>query len=190
MSVRQPVRQLITPHGDRKLISRRDLHRLQPRSHYPSWGSETRRWQTTGPAISTAHYPSWGSETHIGQSVNSHRDQLITPHGDRKLEKQGPAQSLQLAPHYPSWGSETLYTPRFLVWMSYEMDRNVGVFPHVLRLAYGLAVVLRSGAPCMLSKNGPVFAMPLVFLGVHWSAKCILGESLNLDIMPVSTNKL
>ena len=55
------------------------------RSHYPSWGSGTRR--RTPPSTtwrSSSHYPSWGLGTrHYGPAPRRPQD-LITPHGDRE----------------------------------------------------------------------------------------------------------
>ena len=55
---------LITPHGDRK-PRRSAMPSSSLRTHYPSWGSETRCASTGTPAPVPAHYPSWGSETPV-----------------------------------------------------------------------------------------------------------------------------
>ena len=103
---------LITPHGDRKPVPPPRDRRSCLSTHYPSWGSET------GSAICGAR-PSapWSSLPLMGignfgpllaAGQPPDRAQLITPHGDRKLESRierygtGGEQA-----HYPSWGSET-----------------------------------------------------------------------------------
>ena len=95
---------LITPHGDREPSSRARAHarragslplmgigntrssrttRPPRRTHYPSWGSGTRRVPAMSVPIQT-HYPSWGSGTNALTLGSGGGTDLITPHGDRE----------------------------------------------------------------------------------------------------------
>ena len=104
---------LITPHGDRKPAWRRRRAMPAPSRppHYPSWGSETCTTHGTRRATSSS-LPLMGiGNVHPGSPDGSRRaNQLITPHGDRKLagRRSGPRHDASRPrSHYPSWGSET-----------------------------------------------------------------------------------
>ena len=66
-------------------------------SHYPSWGSETGGWVPGGDRR-ISHYPSWGSETRADRRRETAKNQLITPHGDRKPPRVFPAMMLSTVP--------------------------------------------------------------------------------------------
>ena len=76
---------LITPHGDRKPPSRRRRPPL-PAPHYPSWGSETRLQALLDPRGSIDSLPLMG----IGNAIAAFA-----------------TTSKVSVSHYPSWGSET-----------------------------------------------------------------------------------
>ena len=98
---------LITPHGDRKLI-------VPPMSTYPpsslplmgigTWSAPCQ--PPRGRALITPHGDRKRGGRGAGRTLRSARTRLITPHGDRKLAVAAVA-SQRRAAHYPSWGSET-----------------------------------------------------------------------------------
>ena len=87
----------------------RPTRRSRAASHYPSWGLETgNRSSRRSPQSSWTHYPSWGLETGTDQAADLRRVHgLITPHGDWKRGSDSSWRSTSRRPHYPSWGLET-----------------------------------------------------------------------------------
>ncbi len=97
---------LITPHGDRKLGAFSGQE-TPPRTHYPSWGSETRRRRRVEPRVQRLITPH-GDRKLVDQPAGELGGlDLITPHGDRKLGGKVAGPGVAYTPHYPSWGSET-----------------------------------------------------------------------------------
>ena len=101
-----PRADLITPHGDRKLVWRRRIVVVRHELSLPLMGIGNRPCLADGggqeehslPLMGIgncrraariarslgSHYPSWGSETPVGGRRRRPVDALITPHGDRK----------------------------------------------------------------------------------------------------------
>ena len=77
------------------------------RTHYPSWGSETRRRSAPAPALQSLITPHGDRKRPTPFSGTQPRRRLITPHGDRKLADAGLRDRRRTVAHYPSWGSET-----------------------------------------------------------------------------------
>ena len=82
---RSPV--LITPHGDRKPVWPGAVGSTALPSHYPSWGSKTRRGGETRRCPLWRSLPLMGIENDaVGTAgPTAEAGDLITPHGDRKL---------------------------------------------------------------------------------------------------------
>ncbi len=104
-------------------------------THYPSWGLETATILSPAAEVCGTHYPSWGLETPAGAAGPDEASELITPHGDWKLDDgdAGTAVTVRSLPlmgignwsrtadepvvegaHYPSWGLETREPPEHL----------------------------------------------------------------------------
>ena len=101
------VRQLITPHGDRERGAQ-PRHLPTNGAHYPSWGSGTCPGGPTRELLHVLQHlitPHGDRELRIKATAGGD-PQLITPHGDRertRRQSSGP----RLPSHYPSWGSGT-----------------------------------------------------------------------------------
>ena len=103
---------LITPHGDRKRLIQiavicRTLSLITPHGdRKPGHGAGGRQWNRR-----RSHYPSWGSKTRRPADPGRVDPPLITPHGDRKPGRAAGSDGGACRPHYPSWGSKTSAVP-------------------------------------------------------------------------------
>ena len=150
---------LITPHGDRKRRARTEDLLPSVTTSLPLMGIENPR-PCCRSASRPISLPLMGIENTLttrlvhtsGQcslplmGIENHRQSppsrpvavLITPHGDRKLGRRGPAHSP--GAHYPSWGSKTAASPAWigdavLITPHGDRKRDLGAVPQaVLRL--------------------------------------------------------
>ena len=103
---RRAHRALTTPHGDQERTSKRGL-RGNHETHYPSWGSGTRR----APIIAVRHLadslPLMGIRNSRPGVRRSRPRRLTTPHGDQERARRRRMVRAAPASHYPSWGSGT-----------------------------------------------------------------------------------
>ena len=77
---------LITPHGDRKpLISATQFH-IRIQTSLPLMGIGNEKQGFAKDRSYPTHYPSWGSETRRWEIQFLDSADLITPHGDRKRD--------------------------------------------------------------------------------------------------------
>ncbi len=118
---------LTTPHGDQKppasravscssinslplmgIRNRPELVMTRPRAmtHYPSWGSETAAWSSTGSKV-VCSLPLMGIRNSSSASSQIPPSAVSLPlMGIRNLSRQ-PSTHRRIHAHYPSWGSET-----------------------------------------------------------------------------------
>ena len=99
---------LITPHGDRKLLSTGGGKTVVAGDSLPLMGIENYRRRRLQRVCTTLSLPLMGIENVVaGDGQCGRLSQLITPHGDRKRQRGSRARCRSPPSHYPSWGSKT-----------------------------------------------------------------------------------